>query len=93
MARRSNIRFNKAGWDEVVKHVIDTEGVDRMKRVADASNQGLDDPNGYQVSTEGDEPLSKRDYTATVITASAEAMRDNAKHNTLVKNLHRAGGN
>lgn len=89
---RANVRFNKAGWNQIVKDVIDTEGVRRMKRVADAANQNLDGPDGYLVSTEGDEPLTQRDYTATVITASAEAQRDNAKRNTLVQNLHRAGG-
>jgi len=89
---RSNLKFNKKAWDEIVKHVIDTEGVDRMKRVADAAN-GHIDSDGYQVSTQGDDPLDKRDYSATVITADAEAMADNAKHNTLVQEFHKAGGN
>lgn len=86
------LTFNKKGWQEIAKHVIETEGVARMKRVADAANSGLEDPDGYQVSTEGDDPLDKRDFRATVITTTPEAMRDNQKHNTLIQNLHRAGG-
>lgn len=89
---QSNVRFNKRAWNEIVKQIINTEGRRRMQRVADAANQGLDKP-GYLVSDEGGEPLNKRDYSATVITATAEAMRDNAKENTLVRQFHRAGGN
>lgn len=88
---RSNLKFNKRGWQEVVREVIDTDGVDRMQRVADASNAHLQS-DGYKVSTEGDQPLDKRDYRATVITTTPEAMRDNAKRNTLIKNLPLAGG-
>lgn len=87
----ANIKFNLKGWDEIARHVIKTEGRKRMERVADAANSNLDEP-GYLVSDEGDEPLKKRDYSATVITATAEAMRDNSKNNTLVRNLHLAGG-
>ena len=47
---------------------------------------------GFMVSTEGDEPLTKRDYRATVITASAAAMRLNAKHNTLLQHFNEAAG-
>lgn len=92
MARRNkNLTFNKDAWNDVAKHVIDTDGVDRMKRVADAANAGLD-RDGYLVSTQGDDPLKKRDYSATVITATEDAMYDNAKHNTLINNLPLAGG-
>lgn len=88
---RSNVRFNKRAWNEIVREVIRTDGRRRMQRVADAANQGLDEP-GYLVSDEGDAPLTKRDYSATVITATPEAMRDNAKNNSLIRNLHRASG-
>lgn len=92
MARRNkNLVFHKEGWNEVVKHVIDTEGVDRMKRVADAANTHLD-REGYKVSTEGEDPLERRDYSATVITATEDAMYDNAKHNRLINELPAAGG-
>jgi hypothetical protein len=89
------LQFHRDGWNTVVAHVIDTEGVARMTRVADASNAALttrgrgDD---YQVSTQGGDPLDKRDYRATTITTTAEAMRDNAKHNRLVQNFHLAEG-
>lgn len=85
------LKFNADGWDEIVKEVINEVAVPRMKRVADASNAGLDRP-GYLVSTEGDNPLQKRDYRATVITATEDAMYDNAKNDTLLKNFHLAGG-
>lgn len=88
---RNRIKFHKKGWNEVVEHVIDTEGVDRMKRVADAANADLGDT-GYKVSTQGDQPLTKRDYRATVITATEHAKRHNAKHNTLIRHFPKAGG-
>lgn len=92
MTRKANIEFNKRGWDQIVKDVIDNHGVPRMQRVADAANEGLEDPEGYQVSVQGDDPLTKRDYRATVITTTAEAMVDNAKRNTLIQDFHLAGG-
>lgn len=95
----AKVVFHQRGWNEVVEHVIDTEGVKRMKRVADACNAALvadkhdtSHGEGFKVSTEGDDPLTKRNYRATVITATAPAMAHNAKHNTLVKSLHLAGG-
>ena len=68
-----------------------------MRAVADASNAALiktapGKPSGYQLSTEGDNPRAEHDYSATVITTTAEAMRDNARHNRLVQNSHLAGG-
>lgn len=88
------LKFNKKNWNGIIRQIVDTEGVERMQRVADACNQGLDtdEAPGYRVSTEGDEPLSKNGYRATVITAEAESIVDNAKNNTLVKNFHLAGG-
>lgn len=88
---RNAFRANKAGWQELARQIIETEGVARMRRVADACNQGLS-KDGFLVSVEGDNPLDKRDYRATVITATAEAKAKNAKHNTLVNNFYRAGG-
>ncbi|MGV0805807.1 hypothetical protein [Mycolicibacterium setense] len=87
----ARIKFNAKGWDELAEQVIETEGVQRMQRVADAANSHLD-REGYKVSVEGGKPLQKRDYRATVITATADAMYDNQKNNRLVSEFHRAGG-
>ena len=94
----ARIVFHQPGWDEVVKDIIDGEGVRRMKRVAEVCNaefhahpdHGPED--GFKVSHEGDQKLGERDYVATVITANAPAMAHNQKHNTLVKNFYLAGG-
>lgn len=85
-------KINKKRLSALIAKAVDTEGVARMQRVADACNAGID-TDGYKVSTEGDKPLSKHSYRATVITADAEAMRDNLRHNTLIHNLYLAGGN
>lgn len=91
MSKSKNVKFNRKAWDSLVKEIIETEGVERMSRVADACNAELGE-DGYKVSVEGDDPLTKDDYRATVITATAHAMRHNAKHNTLIQNLHKASG-
>lgn len=58
----------------------------------------IDVGKGFQAGTEGaDEPtprdsLNKRDYRATVITASAAAMYHNAKHHTLIMHLNEGAG-
>ncbi len=92
---RSNLKFNMDGWDEVARHVVRTEARPRMERVAEACNAELDPDgtqDGYKTSDDGDQPRRKRDYSATAITAEQEAIRHNAKHNTLIKNFHLAGG-
>lgn len=88
---KNRIKFHGEGWDKVVEHVIETEGVPRMNRVADAANEHLDRP-GYKVSTEGGKPLQRRSYRATVITATEDAMYDNAKNQRLISEFYRAGG-
>lgn len=45
----------------------------------------LDLGKGYMVGVEGDEALELHNYRATVITASAAAMRHNGKRNTLLR--------
>ena len=87
----AKLKFDKKGWNAIVKEIIDSQGVDRMKRVADECNAYVE-TDGYMVSVEGDDDLNSRDYRATVITTNGEAIRDNAEHNRLVQNLHRAGG-
>lgn len=85
-----NFRPSKKGWEQLAKDIVATEGVDRMKRVADACNDEAGITDGYRVSNEGSEPLTPRDFHATVITATAEAIADNNKHNRLLGNFFRA---
>ncbi|SHU53969.1 hypothetical protein [Mycobacteroides abscessus] len=86
------VKWNKRAINQLVKTVVEVDGVPRMKRVAKACNDEARITDGYRVSVEGDEKLTKADYRATVITATTQAMRNNAKHNTLVRNLPKAGG-
>ena len=87
----SRISFNMDGWNQVISNAIATDGVRRFQRVADACNrQARTDQ--YMVSVEGGNPLRKRDYRATVITAGPVAMRDNAANNSLLFWMHLAGG-
>lgn len=85
------VKWDKNGWDKVVQEVIENDAVPRLQRVADAANEHLD-RDGYKVSVEGRNPLQKRDFRATVITATEDAMYDNQKNNRLVTEFHRAGG-
>jgi hypothetical protein len=88
----AKIVFHREAWQDLAKEVVESDGVDRMQRVADAANAHLKKGPGYKVSVEGDNPLDKRDFRATVITTTPEAMNDNRKHNRLVAELHRAEG-
>jgi hypothetical protein len=89
------IEFNKEGWNNLVKDVVDNECVPRMQNVADACNEqmaersdrGLNEP-GYVVSVVGGKPLEEHDYRATVITGTNQAMFDNAENNTLLQNFY-----
>lgn len=84
--------INEKAFEELGRQMGAELGT-RMKRVADACNEqaGLED--GYRLGDEGDGPqLEKHDLRMTVITATAEAMVDNAKTNRLVANFHLAGG-
>lgn len=86
------LNLNRKQWNTIVAQVIATDGVARMKRVADACNTaaGTDE---YKLSVEGPGPtLQQRDYRVTVITAGYEAIVDNALHNRLLSNFHLAGG-
>lgn len=71
----AKFRLNRKAQSELTKEIVEKVCVPMMQRVADACNQeaGLED--GFRVSVEGDDPLDKRDYRATAIAATAEAIR------------------
>jgi hypothetical protein len=92
---------NSAGWDELVKRTVDEVCVPLCQGIADASNKSMEErvpvkdkesrgvnTPGYIVGTKGGKHLDKHDYRATVITATNQAMVDNAEHNTLIMNMH-----
>jgi len=91
-------RLNRKAREEIVKQVIETDGVQRMDRVAKAcdAEAGITGTeaieSGFMVSIEGEDSLKKRDYRVTVIAANAQAIRHDRKHDTLLRNFHLAGG-
>lgn len=87
----SEFTHNQAGWDQLIKQIIDSNGVQRMTRVRDAcrAQSGIE---GYMLSIEGDNPLRQRDDRVTVITATWEAIEDNAAHDRLLQNFYLAEG-
>ena len=91
----SELKFHMEGWNDVVREIIDTTAVPMAQDIADACNQevrGVPTTIGhahFMAGTEGDESLALHDYRATVITATAYAMRQNAKYNTLIRNMSR----
>ncbi|ORA92099.1 hypothetical protein [Mycobacteroides abscessus] len=87
----AQFRLNRKAQSELTKEIVERVCVPMMQRVADACNQeaGLED--GFRVSVEGDDPLDKRDYRATAIAATAEAIRYDHKHDALLHNFGEAG--
>lgn len=80
-------KVNRKARNALVKEIVESVCVPAMQQVADKCNAdaGLDD--GFRVSVEGDDPLDKRDYRATVITATPQAIRHDRKHDTLLRNF------
>lgn len=86
------VRINLPAWKQMAKEIANNQLVERMQRVADACNEQAGLTDGYRVGIEGDDTLTKHDERMTVITATAEAIVDNARTNRLVQNFHLAGG-
>jgi len=96
--------WNHRGWDDLLADVVENECVPRAHKVADACNDASaadgahaatttdEERRGYKVSVEGSKPLQRRKWRATVITATNPAKADNARHNRLVSEFHRAEG-
>lgn len=83
----SKVRMNRKGWDQLVKQVVDSKLVPAAEAIAADCNQAAGITDGYRAGTEGELSLRVRDYRATVITATHEAIRDNARHDRLINNL------
>lgn len=95
--------INHKAWDDIAKATVTNKCVPMCQKIADASNKamaervpeteddsrGVNEP-GYIVDVEGGKPLKKHDYRATAITATNQAMVDNATHNTLIQNMQEA---
>lgn len=92
------LKMNAAGWDMLLIGIVEKECRPRAEDIAHACNEQMasagigstDDAPGYRAGTEGEKPLKKGEYRATVITATNPAKYDNATNNRLVSNFHRA---
>ena len=83
----SQVRMNRKGWDQLIKQVVDERLEPAAQAIAADCNSAAGIEDGYRAGTEGELSLRVRDYRATVITATWEAIRDNAKHNRLINGL------
>lgn len=80
-------KVNRKARNQIVKQIVDDVCVPAMQKVADQCNQEAGISDGYRVSVEGDDPLDKRDYRATVITATPQAIRHDRRKDTLLRNF------
>lgn len=93
--------FNKAGWVEVERQVVEKWARPKAEAIAEACNNessGSEDHDpatedeerrGYRAGTEGDGNLLREgDYRATVITTTYAAMADDARNSRMISNLH-----
>jgi hypothetical protein len=90
MAITGKVRINQKGWDTVVKQIVDEYLVPAAEAIASQCNSEAGITDGYRAGTEGAQSwltLKRHDYRATVITATPQAMADNAKHQRLINNL------
>lgn len=96
---RARVKINRKAVDRLCNDVLRTDGVRRMQRVKDAANSSLlhesegsaGQSDDYRLSVEGSNRLRRNDMV-TVITATASAMEDNTRNNTLVNSFHQAAG-
>lgn len=94
--------MDPAGWDAIVKEIVEKQCMPRAEAVAAACNENLQGsspatgrdqhPPGYEASLQGNpsKTLREHDWHATVITATNEAAADNARNNTMVNNFYHA---
>lgn len=82
-----------AGWNQIVKTIVKQRLTPAAEDIADRCNTAAGISGGYQAGTEGsgEKQLKRRTWRATVITSNWESVRDNAKHDRLISNLHIGG--
>lgn len=78
----SEMRLKHAWWRDITTHPAVGKAVgDRARRIASASGRGYE-----ASSSEGQKRYAL--HRASVITVTRRAMRDNARHNTLLRNIN-----
>ena len=96
------ISWNRPGWAEIEKQVVDEVLRPLSERLAGEANDGLSEASpetgrpqhapGYFAGTQGEESKRLEDgsYRATVIVGTDEAAADNARNNTLINLIGKA---
>jgi hypothetical protein len=64
----------------------------RTNRIAEAANSAAGLQDGYRASSQQGARRPQGRWRGTVITATAEAVQDNARHNRLLRSLHAGRG-
>lgn len=86
----NRIRFNNAGFAAVRRAPKVRQKLEEMaQKIADGCNENVSD-GGYKTSSVQGAAKPSGRWRTTVITATAEAQRDNAQNQTLARNLDRA---
>ncbi|QGH76640.1 hypothetical protein PBI_QUASAR_11 [Gordonia phage Quasar] len=90
MGKAGTVRLNRKGFREIRSAPKLIHKIDQITGgIADRAN--LDEP-GYKTSSQEGAARPQGRHRGTVITATQEAIEDNANNNTLLKEFYRARG-